>query len=162
MQLRHVFSGVFLAVLAVPALAGAVTTTVHTVETTQPITITATNPCTSEPVVIEGQTHGHFKITVTPDLKIHAVEMTFEGQGTGENLSLAALGTRYHFSHRNFQSTHFDPPHDVVTLDERMVVTRLGETVDDDDFYMRIQSHVTINANGVPTVAFTRPTFECR
>ncbi len=152
-------AALFVVALAVPALAAA-GTTLHTVETTQPVVFAGTNPCNGEPVEIEGHAHAVFDVTIGTDGKIHAVAMAFEFQGTGLNI---VTGSKYRVVKRNFQQSNLDPARDEFTFDERMAVTRLGEDglPIADDFYMRLQAHVTISASGRIGANFVRPTFEC-
>jgi hypothetical protein len=155
---RALLAGVLFAVIVVPiAVAG----DIHTVDTTQPVVFVGANPCNGDPIQIDGHAHGVFDLTIGSGGKIHAVTMTFEFQGTGVNL--AASGTRYQVVKRDFQQTNFDLPREEVTLDELMVVTRIGEDgVLADDFFMRLQAHLTISASGQVGASFLRPTVECR
>jgi hypothetical protein len=49
-----------------------------------------------------------------------------------------------------------------VTHVETRILTRLGEDGTADDFRYYLRFHMTVNANGVPTVDRTQSSIECR
>jgi hypothetical protein len=114
--------------------------------------------CATEPVLIEGTSHLIVNGTQDKSCGSHAVlHSTFIGQGVG------ASGDRYIVQER----TNAHGKSDLDSADNSTVVTyfhvvRQGETTTEDDFTLRVTSHLTQNASGEPTAAFDNVAVDCR
>jgi len=118
---------------------------------------TLINPCTGETFFVEGTQLFLFHTTLDADGGEHFnVNSTIQAQGVSDS------GVKY-----VFQET--GPTHIKNALDSANTFTstdtgrfiRQGSTTPEDDFVVKIMSHVTINANGELTSESTTLEIEC-
>lgn len=116
------------------------------------------SPCTAESVSLRGQ--AHLVLSVTEDaaggfrLVFHADEHV-RGSTAG--------GVRYVGSNTHTHRTNLTPGGTITHTDRvHLNVIRQGEGVADDDFYLHAIYHITVNANGEPTVEVDRTFVTCR
>jgi hypothetical protein len=166
MRLRLLVLAMLFGALLVPGLAPAEALTTHEIVLVEPTAEPFVNPCTGDLVVLTGQVRSVIHAVVDSSGGFHAVSLTTDAQGTGLNL---ADNGDYIFRYRNFQELNadVDPAVDPgarseVTFEDVLHVVRVGEDPPDDDFVVRLLTHVTIDANRQPHAVFGRPTVECR
>lgn len=147
-----------LAALAVPATALG---DAATVTFTEPFVFTGPNPCTGEQVTVEGHNHTVLHMQLDSSGGLHFLTITVDFHGTGFNVLNPE--NKYSVADRQFLELNFPDPTAEATVDFRTRVVRVGETsLVRDDFFLRLQLHVTRNANGIFTAFFLRPSTECR
>lgn len=130
--------------------------------TTAPYTNTALNDCNDEVVAVQGTIHMENHSTVTPNGTHY--QFTINLAGVKGVAVLPPSGARYVESDTDTGSSNMSSdfvPFEATHVETR-ILTRLGEdgTADDLRYYLRF--HMTVNANGVPTVDRTESSMECR
>jgi hypothetical protein len=128
--------------------------------TTLPYTATAENMCNGELVDVQGTVHMEEHTTTNENGAHYQIKMNL-----ADVKGLAVLtGARYVESFNDTEETNissdfvpFEADH-IVT----QILTRLGEDGTADDFRYYLRFHMTVNANGVPTVYRTDSTIECK
>lgn len=143
---------------ALPSTAAAETVE-HQASQTVPIATTTENPCTGEPVSLTGTYHFNSQYRVTADesgVRFHSIE------NNKLSLSGTALVSGARYQNEEHYLTEFNGQFsleaDALGPFERtdvttMLLIRQGDTPRLDDFFVRITSHITFNANGVVTVS---------
>jgi hypothetical protein len=117
------------------------------------------NPCTGEDVVLEGTMHTVVHFSTSGDRVHFGEDVRLTGmQGT------TLTGVRYVEMDVNNQQANVTPlGQTAITAERTAILTRLGETFGDpDDFHIHVIAHMTLNANGVPTVDKVESRNECR
>jgi len=148
---RTVLAGAVAFALALPSIAIG-DTTVHEINT--PFATEVTNPCTGEPVAINGTLDTI--VQVTPDAsggfhdKIHTTS-----KGTGVGLFSA---TRYVYS-EEFDSEMTVAGATTQTQTLNHFLTSAGTA---DNFFFKMTLHLTVNAMGVPTASVDNFDSGCR
>lgn len=133
-----------------------------TVNQITPFGAVTANPCTGEDVLVTGDLHSKFHLTLQPDLSVNT-ETTVNTQNT-QAVGLVT-GARYvakeEFS-QAFQSIGQATSWKVIEADLHMV--RSGETglVPDDDWMVHMHFQITFNAGGTLTVNNFDLRDECR
>jgi hypothetical protein len=127
---------------------------------TVPYVNEASNDCNGEIVEVQGTMHiGEHSTTnangTHDEFTINLVGVKGVALGSGARYVESDTDTG-----SDYISTDFVPTE--ITHVETRILTRLGEdgTLDDLRYYLRF--HMTINANGVPTVDRTESSIECR
>jgi hypothetical protein len=134
----------FLLALNSSAAAQAMSTTTST---TSPFGGTIGGTCQQEVISISGQTHATFHTTINAqgdsNLVIH---INVHGGGVGET-----TGTRYEFNQSTNQvfNRHGSGALEFTSMDFIRVIAAGNQP--DDDFFLRSQIHVTLNAQGEVT-----------
>jgi hypothetical protein len=129
----------------------------------QPISGVVVNSCTGEPVAIEGKLHTKQSGSVTATGIKYQIEMNLAGVK-----GVTPAGARYVETTQSTDVSHaeFDPGGNVQqNLEMSDHLIRLGEDrsfVMGDDFYLKVLAHLTVNANGVPTVSRYDLRSDCR
>ncbi len=137
------------------ALARAITTTTTEVV---PIVIESTNPCTGEPLLVEGV--GHVVIHETTDASGGLTQINF-GAFTGSARGLES-DTRYRLVNVQLDNqAHFSADGASETTDVLTIhFIALGNT--QESFYSQITHHSTFNANGELTTVALLVRSECQ
>ncbi len=124
-----------------------------------PIAFAVSNPCTLEPVVIEGTSHVIVRVTEDGSGGQHTVtHITLIGRGVSPD------GVRYTVQNINNARTKSDPDAaDNSTSIVNFHVVRQGDdTPTEDDYTLPLTFHLTENANGEPTATVSNVESECR
>ena len=130
---------------------------------TMPYANGAFNECNGELVAVQGTVHMEEHSTTTPN-GTH-MQFTINLAGVkGVAVAPPPTGARYVESDTDTGSSNVSSdfvPFETTHVETR-ILTRLGEdgTPDDVRYYLRF--HMTVNANGVPTVDRTDSRMECR
>jgi hypothetical protein len=132
--------------------------TTTTITATFPIEETFVNPCTGEPILITGT--GRFVIHETTDAngRVHFATASTWANTSAENLETGEIyrvQTQGILAQNSFSDT---PPYTA----NHVFYARYVSTDSSDNFYVRMQIHTTINANGEPTVVVFEEYAECR
>jgi hypothetical protein len=118
---------------------------------------TLINPCTGETFFVEGTQLFVFHATLDADGGEHFyVNSTFQGQGVSDS------GAKYVFHETTPTHTKLAPDsanNFTSTTTGRYI--RQGSATPEDDFVIKLMSHVTINANGEVTSLTTTMEIEC-
>ena len=139
------------------AVAMAQATTTRIVDTF-PIEEYLNNPCTGERILITGE--GRFVINETTDAngRVHYATASTWANTTAENLETGEI-YRVQTQGNLEQNSYSDTPPYTASL---VYYARFVSTDSTDNFYIRLQAHDTINANGESTVATYVEYAECR
>jgi hypothetical protein len=135
-----------------------------TITGSDPVSGTVENTCTGDTVVIQGTSHFKFTFNSTSTGGQTEAEMNLTGVSGTAPLS----GARYVMNTQSSEVSHFsfDPTgHDVEQVEMDQLLNRLGnggQFVLGDDLYVRVLAHLTVNANGVPTVDRYSVSGDCR
>ncbi len=124
-----------------------------------PINRTYPNPClaASEAIAFSGYLHTLITVTVDQDGGVHLENQVNETSLTGEGL---ISGKVYRASNELHSSTNDRGPAPLTTtvIDNFRIIG----PEPNDNFYVRLRTHVTTNANGVPTAEVDEFDAECR
>jgi len=148
-----------MAVLALPAVSAAAQPIVT--ETRTPFSFSLINQCTSE--LFTGSGVFHQKTTVQTAPNFHeSVELNLENAK-----GITSSGVRYVVNEQSSSHTIFDtdsaPANGTFEAMEHFIRQKEdGTFVAGDDFYLRFKIHITVNANGTPTVSFSDFAIDCR
>jgi hypothetical protein len=135
-----------------------------TISGSDPFGGTVDNTCTGDMVVVQGTAHFKFTFNSTATGGQTEGEMNLTGVTGTAPLS----GARYVMNTQSSDVSHFsfDPlGHDVEQVEMDQILNRLGNDglfVLGDDLYVRVLAHLTVNANGVPTVDRYDVSGDCR
>jgi hypothetical protein len=149
---------------AVAGLAAADAAAATTLTGSDPVSGMVTNTCTGDGVLIQGTSHFKFTFNDTSTGGQTEVEMNLTGVSGVAPLS----GARYVMNTQSSEVSHFsfDPTgHDVEQVEMDQLLNRQGNDgtfVLGDDLYVRVLAHLTVNANGVPTVDRYAVSGDCR
>jgi hypothetical protein len=130
--------------------------------TTLPYENTAQNDCNGEEVAVEGTIHMEEHSTITAN-GTH-FQFTINLDGVKGVAVLPPTGARYVESDTDTGSSNISSdfvPFEATHVETRNL-TRLGEDGTLDDLRYHLSFHMTVNANGVPTVDRTESSLECR
>jgi hypothetical protein len=148
-----------LAATVMPASASATFT--QTIHQDLPLAIVATS-CTGEPVPLQGTVSIDIHITITDDGRLQA-HVAARARGTGVG---AVSGATYVTDDYSYSGANLDPPQGQVTMLHRWMFTAAGDTLSTpvlgDDLYLFVHSHITVNANGLPTASIETSRDTCR
>lgn len=123
-----------------------------------PVTFAMDNPCTGEPVLIEGAFHLVLNETEDQSGGTHTVgHSNFNGHG------VSTSGVRYTFQSVDNSPDKVDADSaDDFTITSSFRLVRQGETAPTDDSTLHVTVHVTQNANGEFTATPVHINSECR
>ena len=135
---------------------------------TEPVTDTFPNPCIpGEVVVVTGYVHAESRIT-PPDADgtVH-IEYHLNSQGVSGTTVTPVTGIKYQVMFQTSDNQNGDvvvpytgaytqTQHDIYRL------TRQGESIRPDDWYMYLRYHATYNAQGVPTAVVDNIDAQCQ
>jgi hypothetical protein len=128
--------------------------------TTLPYENAALNECNGEEVAVEGTIHMEEHSTITANGTHFQFTINLEGVKGVAVLTGAPYVESDTDTGSSYISSDFAPFE--TTHDETRILTRLGEDGTPDDFRYHLRFHMTVNANGVPTVDRTESSLECR
>lgn len=145
--------------LASPASSEAAQPTV--VDTHTPFSIVTVNPCTGEAFAASGFFHLKFTLKPAPNFHLSVEENVESVHG------ITTSGVRYVVPQQGAFHLIIDSDFAPVngTIEEMLQFIRQAEDgtiVMGDDFYVRMKTHVTVNANGDMTVFFDDLMTTCR
>jgi hypothetical protein len=129
---------------------------------TAPYENTALNECNGEEVLVEGSIHFENHSTTTAN-GTH-VQFTINLADVKGVAVLPPTGARYVESDTDTGSSNMSSdfvPFEATHVETR-ILTRLGEDGTPDDLRYYLRFHMTVNANGVPTVDRTDSRMECK
>ncbi len=127
-----------------------------------PLDDTFINPCTGEEVLVTGELHTLYYVTEDNNGGLHVHSHGNIQGGTGVGLT---SGDRYVLTNaRNLTTNNqfIDPLDTRASTGNFVSYLQATAPGPKNNFYIRIQQHVTINANGELTVLRDEMTTECR
>lgn len=148
--------------IAVAALAGACAlagTSAAGTSVTTPFSGEAINNCNGELVTVEGNIHTTASTTTdTNGTHFHVTVNLSDVKGVA-----LVSGARYVEVLTQTQTANFSfDGASEQNGETTQILNRLGEDGTPDDFYTHVSFHMTVNANGVPTVDRTDSRIDCR
>ena len=134
------------------------------VTASQPFSQVLFNPCTGESFLAQGEIHTTTQQSISADGRLHVTMHTNLQNVKGFGLT---SGARYVVQQVLAEHTNADGDFAPFNTNSNFLehYIRQGETgslLPDDDFFFWIRLHLTVNANGVPTVERIEMDFECR
>ena len=151
-----------LALLALPAAAGGQGAETFTESQTIPFDQVVHNPCSGEEIVVSGEVHLLAHQTLDATGGDHAVLLENLVRVTGTS----ATGTEYIYRlvtvqpFNNPEGRGVAPQQPGVEFSSNQSM-RVIATDGTDDFILNVRFHVTVNANGEPTVVFEQVDARC-
>jgi hypothetical protein len=129
---------------------------------TMPYANSVLNECNGELVAVQGTIHMEDHSTTTPN-GTHT-QFTINLAGVKGVAVAPPTGARYVESDTDTGSSNMSSdfvPFETTHVETR-ILTRLGEDGTSDDLRYYLRFHMTVNANGVPTVDRTDSRIECK
>jgi hypothetical protein len=130
---------------------------------TVPFTGEANNDCNGDLVEVQGNMHFEDHSTFTNGTHIQFTINLTDVKGVAI-APPTSVGARYVESETQTGSTNVSSdfvPFEVTNVTSQ-ILTRLGEDGTADDFRFYVRSHMTVNANGVPTASVDDVRIECK
>jgi hypothetical protein len=144
-----------LALLAKPAQAEAETSRINERLHIGPVPVE--NPCTGDVVIVEGTLHIVGHDTIDADGGVHfVVHNEFQGSGVSESGAEYVVSGVHNTHHVGRLDSAFN-----FTIEDTFNVIRQGSHTSEDNFRIRLVTHLTINANGEVTSEFVKAEPEC-
>jgi hypothetical protein len=122
------------------------------------------NPCTAELFIAEGEIHMKTQESISLDGKLHiALESNLQNvKGVGLTTGARYVVQQVLAEHTNADSDLAPFSTNSNFLEHYIRQGEDGSLVEDDDFFLWIRLHLTVNATGVPTAERMEFEFDCR